>query len=325
MLTSLPNEILINITGFLDEQKDRVHLAASCRHFRNVLLPYAFTSIFMNSDCRWTLSCLVDTLLRKPRCGAAVRSLSLIGGPCRHSRKLRFNRELLTRALQRIAHTEEELVEWRDDLEGNPTDGWGGYTEDVWRAVLLSLVPNLETLEVGWYPTQKYTEKILSKAPNHETPFDVRRAFTRLRSVSIPEWDCDDTPINACDIMNSSGLPSLQQFSGYGVADFADNDEVSRITKLGLSPTSKISPFMAATRRMDLLASCLCAKSFSHSSMRISFGVNGGSHGIRQPSLTRCCITRISSSKSMSTTLTFTSDVTRLRMSFSALYQTSLL
>lgn len=233
MLTSLPNEILINITGFLDEQKDRVHLAASCRHFRNVLLPYAFTSIFMNSDCRWTLSCLVDTLLRKPRCGAAVRSLSLIGGPCRHSRKLRFNRELLTRALQRIAHTEEELVEWRDDLEGNPTDGWGGYTEDVWRAVLLSLVPNLETLEVGWYPTQKYTEKILSKAPNHETPFDVRRAFTRLRSVSIPEWDCDDTPINACDIMNSFGFPSLQQFSGYGVADFADNDEVSRITKLG--------------------------------------------------------------------------------------------
>lgn len=217
MLTSLPNEILINITGFLD----------------NVLLPYAFTSIFMNSDCRWTLSCLVDTLLRKPRCGAAVRSLSLIGGPCRHSRKLRFNRELLTRALQRIAHTEEELVEWRDDLEGNPTDGWGGYTEDVWRAVLLSLVPNLETLEVGWYPTQKYTEKILSKAPNHETPFDVRRAFTRLRSVSIPEWDCDDTPINACDIMNSFGFPSLQQFSGYGVADFADNDEVSRITKLG--------------------------------------------------------------------------------------------
>lgn len=71
--------------------------------------------------------------------------------------KARFNRELLTRALQRIAHTEEELVEWRDDLEGNPTDGWGGYTEDVWRAVLLSLVPNLETLEVGWYPTQ-YTK-----------------------------------------------------------------------------------------------------------------------------------------------------------------------
>ncbi len=81
--------------------------------------------------------------------------------------------------------------------------------------------------------TQKYTEKILSNAPNHETPFDVRRAFTRLRSVSIPEWDCDDTPINACDIMNSFGFPSLQQFSGYGVADFADNDEVSRITKLG--------------------------------------------------------------------------------------------
>ncbi|BCS28190.1 uncharacterized protein APUU_61238S [Aspergillus puulaauensis] len=253
MLASLPNKVLIGITDFLGDQKDRVHLAASCRHFRKILLPYAFNSISLNSTCEWTLSCLVHTLLQQPRCGAAVRSLSLTVGRCRHSRKVRFDRELLTRALQRIAHTEEELVKWRDNLEGKSTeasdlysegawldyleekstDEWGLYTKDAWRAVLLILVPNLETLNIEWHPSEKYTQKVFSRALNHEKPFDTRPAFTRLRSISIQEWEYDDTLIKACDIVNSFRFPSLRQFSCYGVADFADDDEVSRITKLG--------------------------------------------------------------------------------------------
>lgn len=252
MLTSLPNEVLIDITGFLDHREDRVHLAASCRHFHNVLLPYAFTSISMNSNCEWVLSCLVHTLLQQPRCGAAVRSLSLTVCRCRHSRKLRFDRELLTGALQRIAHTEEELVKWRDDLAGKYTDAsdlyskdawldyleekstdeWGLYTRDAWRAVLLSLVPNIETLTIEWHPSEKHTQKVFSRALNHEKPFDTRPAFTRLRSISIQEWEYDDAVIKACDIVNSLRFPSLRQFSCCGVADFADDDEVSRITKL---------------------------------------------------------------------------------------------
>jgi hypothetical protein len=94
----------------------------SCRHFRDVLLPFAFTSIAVDSNCRWSLSCLAHTLLQKPRCGGAVRSLSLINGHCTHSDKLRLNRALLTRALKRLAYT-EELVECGDNLEGKSTDG----------------------------------------------------------------------------------------------------------------------------------------------------------------------------------------------------------
>lgn len=242
MLASLPNEILIHITGFLADQKDRVHLVGSCRHFRDVLLPYAFTSIAVNSNCRWTLSCLVHTLLQKPRCGAAVRSLSLINGHCTHSEKLRLNRALLTRALKRIAHTEEELVEWRDNLEGKSTDRWDGHTEDAWRAVLLSLAPNLETLTIEWHTAEKYTGKVLTRASNREKPFDTHPAFARLRSVSIPEWDCDDTPIIADDILHFFRFSSLRQFSAYGVADGADEDEASTMKNLGaLSNVTDVS------------------------------------------------------------------------------------
>jgi hypothetical protein len=102
---------------------------------------------------------------------------------------------------------------------------------DAWRAVLLSLVPNLETLTMEWHPVEKYTGKILTRASNREMPFDTHPAFTRLRSVSIPEWDCDDTPIIADDIMHFFRFSSLRQFSAYGVADSAHEDEASTIKK----------------------------------------------------------------------------------------------
>lgn len=94
-------------------------------------------------------------------------------------------------------------------------------------------MPNLETLSIEWHPSEKYTRKVFSRALKHEKPFDTRPAFTRLRSISNQEWEYDDTVIKACDIVNSFRFPSLRQFSCYGVADFADDDELSRITKLG--------------------------------------------------------------------------------------------
>ncbi|KAL4905565.1 hypothetical protein BDW74DRAFT_177934 [Aspergillus multicolor] len=182
-LCFLPNEILILIAESREERNDCLSLARCCRLFYETLMPLAFTKIELQSNCQYVLSILVH-MLYGTIAMLKVWSLNLKLRWCDHPSKPRFKRKLMLEAIRRLTKSEYNIESWENYLREKPdTSGWG--PTDGWKALLLTLVPNLEVLSIEGEFISTLRRQVVTKVSRRQRPFATVLALGRLREVSL--------------------------------------------------------------------------------------------------------------------------------------------
>ncbi|KAL2825738.1 hypothetical protein BDW59DRAFT_145866 [Aspergillus cavernicola] len=265
MLSTLPSEILIIISSQLESQIDRLSLAGCSHRFRTLLLPHAFTSITIRKDCTWSLSSLVHILVRSPTFAHHVLSLSLNtdNNHCQHPHKIQINEETMQEVLKNLGLTEEDTPKWENDLRGKVEGSWEGQQQDAWSAILLTLLPNLEVLQMEWGHEVDHRRTVLERASRSEGPVDTRPTFSRLREVYIRSYETY-TGISVSDVFPFFRFPSMRKFSSHVVIYGHKHEKTAEIpgdcnvTDLALYSSSPTSGFAGLISRCARLESFIC-------------------------------------------------------------------
>ncbi|KAL4947530.1 hypothetical protein BDW69DRAFT_190117 [Aspergillus filifer] len=218
MLPTLPAKVLILITTLLHDHDDKIHLASACRQLRSALLPSAFSYISANINSAWELSTLVCLILANSELGAAVKSLSLTHSKCQQSWELKFDQDQMAPVLRDLAATKRQANKWQESLLGqSPRDK--ERQKDAWAAILLTLVPNLEHLEMDWAPPRDYRVHVMETAIKRNYSPDTQQPFGCLTRLVISAWNYGPSPLLASEVLKFFQTLSLREFSCHGIVD----------------------------------------------------------------------------------------------------------
>ncbi|KAJ5377520.1 uncharacterized protein N7496_004929 [Penicillium cataractarum] len=237
--SKLPNEILDLILGRLNKH-DWTMLTRCCQHLHNRINPVLYQSIETPCYCIGIHKTLVYTLLTHPELARSVRSLKIGRLPYGADPKSYANHQhehhdslsskpglfqllqipgskswkrRLSDIIQNLADRKWERTQWIEDLQS-------GTHRDPWLAILLSLLPNLETIELFWGGSgTRYSSWVLSKISQRCKPFDTRPFWTNLHTaiIKIPEDEGADT--NFHRLIPFFILPSIRTFKGQLLTD----------------------------------------------------------------------------------------------------------
>ncbi|CEL04021.1 hypothetical protein ASPCAL05155 [Aspergillus calidoustus] len=269
MLTDLPNEILLLISRNLPDTSDVLHFASCSRDLQELLLSQAYSCVTLRPDCIATLSRLTTVLSHKPSLAARVRHLHLASTePCSHKCRARYSPNRVHQILNNLALTEEELTEWKDALVGKGDREWD--QEDAWWAMLWTLLPNLEKLDIAWENGTDYRERVLERIGATGNRFNLGSTFTKLREVNLKWWRTE-VGISTEEVLLFFRLPALERFSGYYVieryGDDEDTDEevtegVSTVTDIQLHSSNSSTGFASLSRAVAGLKSIVYHHAF---------------------------------------------------------------
>ncbi|KAL4876350.1 hypothetical protein BJY04DRAFT_223139 [Aspergillus karnatakaensis] len=273
MLSTLPNEILIQIAASLDLQHDKLNLARCNRQFYDLLLPEAYKSLHLSYDCKWALSCLAHALIRKPRLAISVRSLCLVDKPCNHRAKLRFNRSLISSRLPRIAATKEEIKSWENTLQGKSLEEGDMHfgQAEAWRTFLSILVPKLESLHQEWGVNTDLRNQAMQRISLRQKPFDTHRPLSCLREVNISIAETE-FGVDLFDILPFFRLPSMRRVTCLFVMDLQEEDDNSSDKSSGVEsdafPVTDIALYWSHSQSVfkKLIRGCAKLESFVYES-----------------------------------------------------------
>jgi hypothetical protein len=210
----LPDEILLLITDLIEDEPDRFQLSCCCRRFYHLLLPQVYKSITLEFCDEDLLSSLVHALLRKPNLAQAVRHLKLKfwddsrGDP---DYDMPYDLALLSPIVELYSHSEDERTKWEDALKG----GVG----DAWVALLLPLLPNLQTLKTEVPPGPVFFDRMLERAVTGQKPFDTRPAFSSLIEASLKPNFHSGEFVRISQIMQFARMPAMRRFTGTSFAE----------------------------------------------------------------------------------------------------------
>ncbi|KAJ5549891.1 hypothetical protein N7461_004589 [Penicillium sp. DV-2018c] len=218
MLSELPTELLLSIASYLDDHKNTLRLASSCRAFYSLLLPTAYASLDLTSDLSGDLSLLVETLARKPALAQAVRTLSVShwhrepGG-----RNPRYEQETILPVLKSVLAPDKRLWIWEWVLERYDDAAW-----DAWTTLLVSLLPNLQDLTLDINDFSTYTLKWMAKVAQEESS-----ALSKLRNLTVTCENLSSTRggFSSSLFLPLFRLPSLRSFCGHMIIDDDMDDE----------------------------------------------------------------------------------------------------
>ncbi|KAL2857219.1 hypothetical protein BJY01DRAFT_136758 [Aspergillus pseudoustus] len=272
MLTDLPNEILLLVARHLPDTTDVLHFASCSRGMKDLLLPHAYTCVTITSNCISSLSRLATVLSCKPSLGSRVRCLHIgpPARPCKHKCNARYNPSGINSILSKLAYTEEEKHEWNDSLIGRGDSDWE--QEDAWWAILWTLMPNIEELDVTWQYGTDCRERILERVGALSDRFNVGSTFMKLREVNLKLW-CKDVVISGEDALLFFRLPALRKFLGYYILELGanrddpDEEELqgfSTVTDIELHSSNSSTGFRQLTRACASLKSVV----YHHASIR---------------------------------------------------------
>ncbi|KAJ5114794.1 hypothetical protein NUU61_000553 [Penicillium alfredii] len=266
MFAKLPTEILLLILDLVGTKNDWLSLARSCRSLYEWMIPMLYTSIDTPCLCVGSHRALVHTLLLYPELAQSVRHLKLGKLPYDTDRKVfELHRHehyespesirRLHNAVQNLSHRGWEETQWIEDLDS-------GEHRDPWLAVLLYLVPNIETLELFWGGTgTRYSEWVLTRASKQSRPFDSQRAFQSLHTAVIKVLDDEGLGFKLPRVAPFFRFPSMHTFKGQLMTDFYLEHNIlppnsSPITHLELAQSSGETGFI------DLIAPCTNLRTF---------------------------------------------------------------
>jgi hypothetical protein len=240
VFAKLPNEILNLILNHLDQKHDWLMLTLSCRLLYTRINPKLYEFIETPCYCVGIHKTLVYTFLGHPELSCSVRGLKIGRLPYganpkaysnhQHDHHDRLNskqglfhvfgihgpktwKRRLNDVIEILADRNWERTQWMEDLQS-------GTHRDPWLAILLYLLPNLETIELFWGGTgTRYSSWVLSRIPQRYAPFDHRAHWANLHAaiIKIPEDEGADTNIHR--IMPFFVIPSMRTFRGQLLTD----------------------------------------------------------------------------------------------------------
>ncbi|KAL3456378.1 hypothetical protein BJX64DRAFT_270766 [Aspergillus heterothallicus] len=277
LLTDLPSEILLIISKSLPSTRDVLRFASCSHRLWDLLLPQAYSCITINSGCISSLSRLATLLIRKPLLASRVRCLHIcpLTHPCKHKCKARYNPGSVDSILSKLRYTENEKEEWNDSLIGYGDAKWD--QEDAWWAMLWTMLPNIEELDVSWDYGTEYRERILKRMAPPHVQFNLGLTLLRLREVTLSVSANDfATWISSEDALLFFRLPALETFSGYHIIEPAtnvddDTDEesptgFSAVTNIQLHSSNSLNGFIRLSRACAMLKSIV----YHHSAITVS-------------------------------------------------------
>lgn len=237
---NLPTEILQLILGHLKKNHDWLMLGRSCRPLYNRIIPTRYEYIETPCYCIGIHKTLVYTLLNQPKLADLVRCLKFGRLPCGADPKVYLNHQhghhdkldskqesfqssqypssisgklRLSEIIQTLTDRKWEQTQWVEDLQSDTN-------RDPWLALLLSLLPNLETIELFWDGTgTRYSSWVLSRISQRYTPFDTRLFWQNLHTaiVKVPEDEGADFTIQR--LVPFFTFPSMRTFRGQLLTD----------------------------------------------------------------------------------------------------------
>ena len=210
MLSTLPAELLLSITSYLDSHTDTLRLASCCRAFYPLLLPKVFTSLDLIEHRSGHLSHLVHTLALKPAVAQEVRTLR-VSHEWRPTSAVRYEQEVILPVLKSTLEPDNSLSTWDRELktEGSP---------DAWTVLLLALLPNLEDLVIQVDESSNYTLEWMARVAEKES-----FALSKLRHFTAICSDIDGG-LSSSHFLPILRLPSLRSFCGDMIHDRDSSD-----------------------------------------------------------------------------------------------------
>ncbi|KAJ5594343.1 uncharacterized protein N7459_000551 [Penicillium hispanicum] len=268
VLNRVPLELLLVVLNYLESKSDWLSLARSCRALLDRIRPLLYESIQTPCYCIGVHKTLVHTLLRHPELAQSVRHARLgrlkrgtdpaTYASHRHEHyECAESTETLKRAVNVLSHRDWEATQWAEDLDANQH-------RDPWLAILLYLLPCVETLELFWGGSgTKYSAWVLDRASKRSSPFHNSPVFVALHTavIKVPEDEgMGFTPMRLAPFFR---LPSLRTLKGQLMTDRHQNYTVappnsSAIEHLELVQCSSTTGFI------DLISPCRNLRSFTY-------------------------------------------------------------
>lgn len=270
MLEELPPEIFLQILDNLDSKSAYASLARASRDLYHYMKPLLYKSIETPCYCVGIHKSLVHTLLRYPVLAKSVRHVRLGKLKYRtHADKYREHKheyvessesnERLVQAVQDLSHSAEKYTRWMTDLKKE-------YHRDPWLAILLYILPNIETLELCWGGAEtQYSGRLFEGVIGKSAPSDKKLILQNLHSITIKVAKHETKDFSIKSLRPFFQLQTLRTFKGQFIADrgltFAthhtDKSNIeSPITHLELQQCHSENGFI------ELIAPCKNLKTF---------------------------------------------------------------
>lgn len=240
MLSTLPHEILVAISDHLDTCRDISSLAKCCRRFHHLFHPQIYESLEFSGSSWWSISRLIRTLIENPSRAQHVSSLSLgYGSALEHGTEegAIYEADILDPALERVCCSREERLDWSQKLQDADDP-------DPWQALLLTLLPSLQQLNILFEWPAEYTHRVLRRAALRSHPFDnIPLLFPDLREVSVDWWDTVNG-VQSSSVLPFFRFPSVTSISGSMIID--DGEDIAD-TEPASSSSSPASGYSSVT------------------------------------------------------------------------------
>ncbi|THC98537.1 hypothetical protein EYZ11_001967 [Aspergillus tanneri] len=259
----LPDDVLLLVGEFLQDHRDRYRLVFVCRRFHDLFLRLVYRMVTLKNGPQ-TRSFL-GAILRRPELARAVRSMyfedwkqtSVSPPPFPSSWEADWT--LYKNWAQAVSHSEEEHVQWEQDLANS--------VEEAWIALVLPLVANVRQLRLVYPKESVYLDRTLQRAMKGERPFDSQPAFGALQEVSLRHMETEgDSPGSylPSQILPFFQLPCMRTLTADSVIESqAPSSEwpptgTSKISEITLQSSN------GSKGMQGLIASCSSLQSFKY-------------------------------------------------------------
>ena len=259
MSSFLPNDVLLMVGGFLEDQQDRFNLIFVCRHYHDLFLRVLYRSAALTNYT--ATRSFLGALLRRPELARAVREVGFDGWDA-PAADCADDMTVFTECAKGLSQSEEEHSEWIAALEKR--------AQDAWAALLLPLLPNLQQLRLMYPKENVYLDRTLQRAVKGEKPFDTQPAFRLLQQVTLNHLAAEGDKGNyrPSQVLPFFKFPSMRAISADAVLEQGsqlENEETtaepvtrSAIDEIRLSSSN-------GRQGMDtLISSCAPLKSFKY-------------------------------------------------------------
>ncbi|KAL5342189.1 hypothetical protein BJX70DRAFT_357128 [Aspergillus crustosus] len=216
MLSDLPAELLLAITSYLDNHRDTLNLAYSCHAFYPLLLPKVFTALDLLKHTDGHLSHLAHALVSNKKLADEVHSLRVYNG-FRSTSSVRYEQSIIQPLLEAILGPDDSLPTWERVLKDRENN-------DAWVALLLTILPNLESLHVQIYPFSNYTVSMLAGSMDRQPGSNL--LLYNLKDIYVEWWDSQGG-IGTDYVLPIFRLPQLRTFTGKMICEGDGGDGYS--------------------------------------------------------------------------------------------------
>ncbi|KAL5366055.1 hypothetical protein BJX96DRAFT_182229 [Aspergillus floccosus] len=300
-LSTFPQELVLEIYGYLKDPQDRLNLVCCSRRFQKIFLPLLYRNLQSGGELLRPIAQLVSTLATKPALAACVQTLHLSPWETYLGYNSVVEEALpLWKERHRINGEDEqdEYSEDSDDSDDSEDDSiylktldfgplhdhakrvtsnedeaafWMREMKkgnaDAWIGLLLTLLPGLRRLEAEFPHGSIWPHTVLGWAATGRlgsTP-----AFSALSEVYV-DWESEETSVCAKHLMPFLLVPSLRKIHARGLqgGSWYGFDAISRTKEIrGTSHVTHIEleECDGDVELSQLIGACEVLRSFKYS------------------------------------------------------------